>query len=82
MSSYVVRVHTGALSDPERVVTIREAEVLRYVAQGLRKKEMASLMYVSIKTVEKHIDSVMRKLRIHDRVELARYAIREKLVTL
>ncbi len=61
-------------------LTIREAEALRYVAQGLRKKEISGLMHVSIKTVDKHITSLMRKLCIHDRVELARFAIREHIV--
>ena len=57
----------------------RQVEVLRYIARGLSKKEIASLMHVSVKTVEKHTDALMSKLNIHDRVELARYAIREGL---
>ena len=58
-------------------LTPREIEVLRYVAGGLAKKEIAGIMHVSIKTVEKHTEHLMRKLDIHDRVELARFAIRE-----
>jgi DNA-binding NarL/FixJ family response regulator len=57
----------------------RELEVLRYVAAGLSKKEIASTMHISVKTVENHTASVMTKLEIHDRVGLARYAIREGL---
>jgi DNA-binding NarL/FixJ family response regulator len=60
-------------------LTNREVEVLRYLARGLSKKEVASTMHLSVKTVEHHSSSVMRKLDIHDRVELARYAIREGL---
>jgi len=63
----------GKLSD-------RELEVLRYVARGMAKKEIAELMCLSVKTVDKHVTSVMEKLDIHDRVELARYAIREGIV--
>lgn len=55
----------------------REKEVLRYVARGMTKKEMALKMDVSVKTVEGHTENMMRKLRIHNKVDLARYAYRE-----
>ena len=58
-------------------LTEREVEVLRYLARGLAKKEIASLMHLSPKTIESHCSRLMGKLDIHDRVELARYAIRE-----
>lgn len=57
----------------------REVDVLRYVARGLSKKEIARTMGLSVKTIEHHSASVMRKLDIHDRVELTRFAIREGL---
>ncbi len=60
-------------------LTPRELEVLRYVARGLSKKEIASTMSISVKTIENHCGSLMTKLDIHDRVVLARYAIREGL---
>jgi len=60
-------------------LTPRELEVLRYVARGLSKKEIASTMSISVKTIENHCGSLMGKLGIHDRVVLARYAIREGL---
>ncbi len=64
-----------------RVSTLssRELEVLRYIAQGLSKKEIAATMHLSVKTIEVHATNLMNKLSIHDRVELARYAIREGL---
>jgi len=61
------------------LLSSREVEVLRYVAQGLSKKDIARTMHISVKTVEGHTHKVMSKLDIHDRVELARYAIREGL---
>lgn len=61
------------------LLTTRELEVLRYLARGLSKKEVAALMGVSVKTVSRHTENLMDKLDIHDRVELARYAIREGL---
>lgn len=63
-------------------LTIREVEVLRYVAEGLSKKEMARTMSLSVKTVDRHVARLMEKLDIHDRVELTRYAIREGFVQL
>lgn len=60
-------------------LTSRELEVLRYIARGLSKKDIAAIMHLSVKTVDNHSTSLMSKLNIHDRVELARYAIREGL---
>ena len=57
----------------------RELEVLRYVARGLSQKEVAEIMHLSAKTVHCHCANLMTKLDIHDRVELARFAIREGL---
>lgn len=61
-------------------LSAREIEVLRYIAQGLAKKEIAEIMHLSVKTVENHSANLMKRLGIHDRVELARFAIREGLV--
>lgn len=58
----------------------RELEVLGYIAQGLAKKDIASELQISVKTVENHSNSLMTKLSIHDRVKLTRFAIREGLV--
>ncbi len=60
-------------------LTAREVEVLRYVARGLSKKEIAATMHLSVKTVDRHCANLMTKLDIHDRVDLARFAIREGL---
>lgn len=61
------------------ILTEREMEVLRYLARGMAKKEIAHTMHISVNTVNRHTTSLMSKLDIHDRVELARYAIREGL---
>ncbi len=60
-------------------LTPREREVLRYLARGLSKKEIAATMHRSYSTIDKHAENLMAKLNIHDRVELARFAIREGL---
>ena len=61
-------------------LTARERDVLCYIARGLTKKDIAETMCVSVKTVDYHCTNLMDKLRIHDRVELTRFAIREGLV--
>lgn len=61
------------------LLTLREVEVLRYIARGMAKKEIATTMHLSVKTIDNHCTSMMNKLDIHDRVELARFAIREGL---
>lgn len=56
-------------------LTSRESEVLQLVAEGKANKETAHLLGISIKTVEKHRQSLMEKLNIHDTAGLTRYAI-------
>lgn len=63
-------------------LTAREREVIHYLARGLSKKEIAQILTVGTKTVEKHAENLMAKLDIHDRVELTRFAIREGLAEL
>ncbi len=62
------------------LLTGREREVLRYISEGHSKKVIAKRLEISDKTVEHHCSNIMIKLDIHDRVELARYAVREGLV--
>jgi DNA-binding NarL/FixJ family response regulator len=72
----------GASLVPIQTLTKREIEVLGYLARGMSKKKIAQTMYVSVHTVDVHTSHIMKKLDIHDRVELALYAIREGLVPL
>lgn len=58
-----------------RILTVREAEVLQMVAEGLANKQIASELSISIKTVEKHRQQLMDKLNIHQTAGLTRYAI-------
>ncbi|MCH7685179.1 MAG: response regulator transcription factor [Planctomycetes bacterium] len=63
-------------------LTPRQLEVLRHLAEGHSVKDVAKRMLVSVKSVDNHKYRIMRKLRIRDRVELARFAIREGLTPL
>ena len=62
------------------VLTPRELEVLKLIAEAHTSKEIASTLFISIKTVERHRQNILDKLGMRDRVELTRYAIRRGLI--
>jgi DNA-binding NarL/FixJ family response regulator len=64
----------------ERSLTRRETEVAKLVAEGHSSQAIASILVISVKTVENHRANIYQKLEIGDRVELTRYAIREGLI--
>ena len=61
-------------------LTSREREVLQLIARGYRYKEIAARLHLSIKTVEAHVSSVLRKLQLSSRHELSRWAQQRRLV--
>jgi DNA-binding NarL/FixJ family response regulator len=64
------------------ILTPRQCEILRLVANGLTSKEIAKSLFISIKTVETHRGQVMQRLNIHDLAGLIRYALRVGLISL
>jgi DNA-binding NarL/FixJ family response regulator len=68
-----------AEADEAPKLTDRETEVLRLVAKGLTARQIADRLVLSHRTVENHVQSTLRKLQLHNRVELARYAIEHGL---
>jgi DNA-binding NarL/FixJ family response regulator len=67
--------------DPELdALTNREREVLRLIARGYAYKEIAKELFISVKTVETHVSSVLRKLQLSNRYELTRWATDRRLV--
>jgi DNA-binding NarL/FixJ family response regulator len=65
---------------PARAITEREEEILKLVAEGHTSQEIAGLLFISIKTVERHRANLLQKLGLRDRLELTRYAIRAGLI--
>jgi DNA-binding NarL/FixJ family response regulator len=61
-------------------LTPRETEIAKLVAEGYSSQEIAELLVISVKTVERHRANILVKLELRDRVDLTRYAIREGLV--
>ncbi|MGW0989867.1 response regulator [Streptomyces sp. NPDC002486] len=65
---------------PDRILTPREEEVLKLVAEGHSSKEIADLLFISVKTVQRHRANLLQKLGLRDRLDLTRYAIRAGLI--
>ncbi len=61
-------------------LTDREQEVLRHLAEGSDNGEIARVLVISAKTVARHRENIMRKLELHSRAELVRYAIRKGII--
>jgi DNA-binding NarL/FixJ family response regulator len=62
------------------VLTPRELEVLKLIAEAYTSKQIADALFISLKTVDRHRQNILDKLGMRDRVELTRYAIRRGLI--
>ncbi len=60
--------------DKSESLTLRETEILRYIAEGHTNRQIAQTLNISVRTVESHRSNLMEKLDLHSRVELVRYA--------
>ncbi|TWD79879.1 LuxR family two component transcriptional regulator [Kribbella amoyensis] len=76
---YLDRVRRGERV-PGQVLTPREDEVVKLIAEGHSSKEIAGALTISLKTVERHRANILQKLGMRDRTELTRYAIRAGLI--
>ncbi|SFO76011.1 two component transcriptional regulator, LuxR family [Geodermatophilus dictyosporus] len=79
MREYVARADRGE-QQPTGLLTPREAEVVKLIAEGRSSREIAALLVISVKTVERHRENVLQKLRMQDRTQLTRYAIKTGLI--
>jgi DNA-binding NarL/FixJ family response regulator len=74
------RLTSGAAADPYNSLTIREREVLQLIAEGKTNRDIATMLDLSVKTVDTHRAHLMRKLNIHDQTSLVKFAIRRGIV--
>jgi DNA-binding NarL/FixJ family response regulator len=79
MREYLERARTGDTTHGE-LLTPREEEILKLVAEAHTNDEIAAMLHISKKTVERHRANILEKLGMRDRVELTRYAIRRGLI--
>jgi DNA-binding NarL/FixJ family response regulator len=81
LDAFADRPHAAPVRDPELdLLTPREREVLRLLARGYAYKEIAAELFISVKTVETHVSSVLRKTQLSNRYELSRWATDRRLV--
>ena len=76
----LIRDHLRRGTVPDRLLTPREEEVVKLIAEGHSAREIADTLVISVKTVDRHRANVLEKLEMRNRVELTRYAIRRGLV--
>jgi two-component system, NarL family, response regulator NreC len=86
ITDVVLKDYLGALSKAEpsafTLLTPREREVLQLIAEGRTTKQIATALFVSVKTVDTHRQQLMEKLDLRSVAELTKYAIREGLTSL
>ncbi len=61
-------------------LTFREREIVKLIAEGYTNQQIADSLHRSVKTIESHRSNILRKLDIHDTIELVKYAVRKKLI--
>ncbi len=80
VNDYLQLIRHPESPDPYDRLTSREREVLRLVVEGHKSREIADLLNITISTTVGHRTSIMKKLGIHSRTELIKYAIRKHLI--
>lgn len=80
LDAFAGSVEPGSIDEELDKLTQREREVLRLIARGYAYKEVAKELFISVKTVETHVSSVLRKLQLSNRYELTRWATDRRLV--
>ena len=82
VEDYLQRVEGGEERISYEGLTNREREILMYIAEDKKNKEIADLLGISVRTVQAHRTNLMDKLGAHDRTELVKYAINKGIINL
>jgi two-component system response regulator NreC len=80
VKDYLEQEHKSRQADTLNGLTSREQEVLAHLADGATNNEIAETLTISPKTVARHRENIMRKLNLHSRTELVKYAIRKGII--
>jgi DNA-binding NarL/FixJ family response regulator len=81
LEDYVRQLQQRGLEDSYDLLTDREKEILQLLAQGKSNKEVASLLDLSVYTVETHRSNLMQRLGLHSTAEIVLYAVRKKIIS-
>lgn len=80
LNGYLEQIKAAAKGEDYKRLTDRERQILCLIAEGKPNKEIAESLGISVRTVGTHRLNLMEKLKVHDRTQLVRYAIREGLI--
>ena len=80
IEEYMERITNEGTDDVFNLLSTREQEVLEYIAKGYTNKEIADILYLSVKTIESHKSKIMEKLQLRTRPELVKYALKQGLL--
>ncbi len=80
VEDYVRRLQAKGLTDTYHLLTDREKEVLQLLAEGRSNKEVATVLELSLSTVETHRSNLMQKLNLHNTAEVVLYAVRKGII--
>ncbi len=80
VTGYLQRTKRPEPKTPYEQLTVREREILRLLAEGHSAKEVSRLLNIQPKTVDAHRSNLMKKLGLHSRTDLIKYAIRRKII--
>ncbi len=80
LDDYVRQLQQKGLQDSYDLLTAREKEVLQLLAEGKSNKEVATILDLSVYTVETHRTNLMQKLNLHNTAEIVLYAVRKKII--
>lgn len=81
LDDYVRQLRQKGLQDSYELLTEREREVLQLIAEGKSNKEVATILDLSVYTVETHRTNLMQKLNLHNTAEIVLYAVRKKIIS-
>lgn len=79
LSDYL-RLDKTAEHTEQEELTPREREIVKLIAEGYTNQQIADILHRSVKTIESHRSNILRKLDMHDSIELVKYAVRKKLI--
>lgn len=82
VQEYLQEGRSGARKRVYDGLTSRQRQVLTLIAEGLSNQEIAQELDISVRTVERHRENIMKRLNLHSRIELVKYALRKGLVAL
>jgi DNA-binding NarL/FixJ family response regulator len=80
LEDYMRHMQQRGLEDSYDLLTLREKEILQLLAEGKSNKEVATILNLSINTVETHRTRIMQKLDLHSAAEIVLYAVRKRII--